>query len=184
MDVTREANTKKLQELGYSNERIEHVLSQTSNLEDAIGILGDTSSDTAPDLNGTGPPQVQPNLISEPFHRIEMEEVTGALDISEDPPPYDEIDKDTPTHVPDGLRSVPEEAERAPEGQEGVQEAFEFPVSNLYELEGRCFIDNWSIPYKKTESLGILLQASTRLALEGTSFLSLSVYLLSCCCCC
>ena len=180
----REVNAKRLQELGYSNERIELALSQTDILEDAIGILNDVSSNTAPDLNGSTPPQTQPNLINEPFHRIEMEEVPGALDMNEDPPPYEEIDKDTPTHLPEGLHSVPEEAERGPEGQEGTQEAFEFPVSNLYELEGRCFIDNWSIPYKKTESLGILLQASARLALEGTSFLilSLSIYLLFCVC--
>lgn len=178
-----EDNAKKLQELGYSNERVEQVLSQTSTLEEAISILeGSSSSNTAPDLNSNTPPQPQPNLVNEPFHRIEMEEVTGALDMSEDPPPYDEIDKDPPTHVPAGLVSVPEETERGPEGQEGTQEAFEFPVSNLYELEGRCFIDNWSIPYKKTESLGILLQASTRLALEGTSFLTLFLCLFFCCC--
>ncbi|XP_064624443.1 ubiquitin carboxyl-terminal hydrolase 24-like isoform X2 [Lineus longissimus] len=45
--------------------------------------------------------------------------------------------------------------------------SFEFPVTNLYELEGRVFTDHWSIPYKKEESLGKCLFAATRLAKEG-----------------
>lgn len=40
----------------------------------------------------------------------------------------------------------------------------EFPVTNLYELEGRVFAEHWSIPYKKEESLGKCLIAATRLA--------------------
>ena len=40
----------------------------------------------------------------------------------------------------------------------------EFPVTNLYELEGRVFAEQWSIPYKKEESLGKCLLAATRLA--------------------
>lgn len=44
---------------------------------------------------------------------------------------------------------------------------FEFPVANLYELENRVFTDQWSIPYKKEESLGRCLLAATRLADEG-----------------
>ena len=44
---------------------------------------------------------------------------------------------------------------------------YEFPVTNLYELEGRVFTDSWSIPYKKEESLGKCLIAATRLAQEG-----------------
>ena len=47
----------------------------------------------------------------------------------------------------------------------------EFPTGNLYELEGRVFTDQWSIPYKKEESLGKCLVAATRFASEGTLFL-------------
>ncbi|XP_022101626.1 ubiquitin carboxyl-terminal hydrolase 24-like isoform X2 [Acanthaster planci] len=43
----------------------------------------------------------------------------------------------------------------------------EFPATNLYELEGRVFTDQWSIPYKKEESLGKCLIASTRFAKEN-----------------
>ncbi len=42
-----------------------------------------------------------------------------------------------------------------------------FPLTNLYELETRVFQDNWSIPYKKDESLGRCLLAATKLAKEG-----------------
>ena len=43
----------------------------------------------------------------------------------------------------------------------------EFPVTNLYELDTRVFQDNWSIPYKRDESLGKCLIAATKLAGEG-----------------
>uniref|UniRef100_A0A8D3B2D6 Ubiquitin carboxyl-terminal hydrolase 24 n=1 Tax=Scophthalmus maximus TaxID=52904 RepID=A0A8D3B2D6_SCOMX len=42
--------------------------------------------------------------------------------------------------------------------------SMEFPTTNLYELESRVFTDHWSIPYKREESLGKCLIASTCLA--------------------
>lgn len=42
-----------------------------------------------------------------------------------------------------------------------------FPQTNLYELEQRVFVDQWSIPYKKDESLAKCLIAATNLAKEG-----------------
>lgn len=51
--------------------------------------------------------------------------------------------------------------------EESVEVSKEFPQGNLYELEGRVFTDQWSIPYKKEESLGKCLVAATRLASEG-----------------
>ncbi|XP_064477292.1 ubiquitin carboxyl-terminal hydrolase 24-like isoform X2 [Ornithodoros turicata] len=42
-----------------------------------------------------------------------------------------------------------------------------FPTTNLYELEQRVFVDQWSIPYKKDESLAKCLIAATSLAREG-----------------
>ena len=42
-----------------------------------------------------------------------------------------------------------------------------FPVTNLYELEGRVFTENWNIPFKKDESLGRCLSAATRLMEAG-----------------
>jgi len=40
----------------------------------------------------------------------------------------------------------------------------EFPVTNLYELEDRVFTDNWSIPYKKSESLAKCMYGAIKLA--------------------
>ncbi|XP_064607447.1 ubiquitin carboxyl-terminal hydrolase 24-like isoform X2 [Liolophura sinensis] len=45
--------------------------------------------------------------------------------------------------------------------------SLEFPVTNLYELEGRVFTEHWSIPYKREESLGKCLLSATRLADAG-----------------
>uniref|UniRef100_A0A671LMK9 Ubiquitin carboxyl-terminal hydrolase 24-like n=1 Tax=Sinocyclocheilus anshuiensis TaxID=1608454 RepID=A0A671LMK9_9TELE len=45
--------------------------------------------------------------------------------------------------------------------------SMEFPTTNLYELESRVFTDHWSIPYKREESLGKCLIASTCLARLG-----------------
>ena len=45
--------------------------------------------------------------------------------------------------------------------------SLEFPVTNLYELEGRVFTEMWNIPYKREELLGRCLIAATRLAEAG-----------------
>nr|XP_044995148.1 ubiquitin carboxyl-terminal hydrolase 24 isoform X2 [Jaculus jaculus] len=49
------------------------------------------------------------------------------------------------------------------------EEGIEFPTTNLYELESRVLTDHWSIPYKREESLGKCLLASTHLATLGLS---------------
>ena len=43
----------------------------------------------------------------------------------------------------------------------------DFPVTHLYELEERIFTENWSIPYRKNESLGKCLLGATKLIMEG-----------------
>jgi len=42
-----------------------------------------------------------------------------------------------------------------------------FPETHLYELESRVFTDQWSIPYKKDESLHKCLLAAAKLMEEG-----------------
>ena len=44
-----------------------------------------------------------------------------------------------------------------------------FPFDELLQLERRVGKDQWSIPYKREESLGRCLLAATRLAKEGES---------------
>ena len=45
--------------------------------------------------------------------------------------------------------------------------SIEFPLTHYYELEGRVHTDQWSIPYKRDESLAICMIATTRMVIEG-----------------
>ena len=48
----------------------------------------------------------------------------------------------------------------------------EFPTTNMYELEDRVFTENWSIPYKKGESLAKCLYGAIKLASQvGSLFM-------------
>ncbi|XP_041474973.1 ubiquitin carboxyl-terminal hydrolase 24-like isoform X2 [Lytechinus variegatus] len=82
--------------------------------------------------------------------------------LAPDPPPpsYDEAVE--PVEDEDPSSSSGEARE-----EESMEVNKEFPTGNLYELEGRVFTDQWSIPYKKEESLGKCLIAATRFASEG-----------------
>ncbi|XP_053324952.1 ubiquitin carboxyl-terminal hydrolase 24 [Spea bombifrons] len=61
------------------------------------------------------------------------------------------------------------EPEKNDENGNCSRENIEFPTTNLYELESRVLTDHWSIPYKREESLGKCLIASTYLAKNGLS---------------
>ncbi|KAM5148138.1 ubiquitin carboxyl-terminal hydrolase 24 [Mantella aurantiaca] len=61
------------------------------------------------------------------------------------------------------------EPEKNDENGNSSGENIEFPTTNLYELESRVLTDHWSIPYKREESLGKCLVASTYLAKLGLS---------------
>ncbi|XP_075472164.1 ubiquitin carboxyl-terminal hydrolase 24 isoform X2 [Ascaphus truei] len=61
------------------------------------------------------------------------------------------------------------ETEKNDENGNCSGENVEFPTTNLYELESRVLTDHWSIPYKREESLGKCLTASTYLAKIGLS---------------
>ncbi|KAM9326707.1 ubiquitin carboxyl-terminal hydrolase 24 [Gastrophryne carolinensis] len=61
------------------------------------------------------------------------------------------------------------EPEKNDENGNCSAENIEFPTTNLYELESRVLTDHWSIPYKREESLGKCLIASTYLAKLGLS---------------
>ena len=50
---------------------------------------------------------------------------------------------------------------------DGASNTLEFPTTNLYELEDRVFVESWSIPYKREESLGKCLVSAARFADEG-----------------
>ena len=50
----------------------------------------------------------------------------------------------------------------APQGS-----SIEFPLTHFYELESRVHTDQWSIPYKREESLAICMIATTIMIREG-----------------
>ncbi|XP_052274227.1 ubiquitin carboxyl-terminal hydrolase 24-like isoform X2 [Dreissena polymorpha] len=64
-------------------------------------------------------------------------------------------------------KQVTEAMEDATETPQEEVNPYEFPVTNLYELEGRVFAEHWSIPYKKEESLGKCLISAANLAEAG-----------------
>lgn len=64
----------------------------------------------------------------------------------------------------DDVHAMEKTDENGENGGTEEENPLEFPVTNLYELEGRVFAEHWSIPYKKEESLGKCLIAATRLA--------------------
>ena len=50
-----------------------------------------------------------------------------------------------------------------------MDRSIEFPLTHYYELEGRVHTDQWSIPYKKEESLGVCMLATIDMMREGES---------------
>ena len=52
-----------------------------------------------------------------------------------------------------------------PRGPPGT--SIEFPLTHFYELESRVHTDQWSIPYKREESLAICMGATTNMIREG-----------------
>lgn len=48
-----------------------------------------------------------------------------------------------------------------------VTSSIEFPLTHFYELESRVHTDQWSIPYKREESLAICMVATTNMIREG-----------------
>lgn len=52
--------------------------------------------------------------------------------------------------------------------ENGAQSSsIEFPLTHFYELESRVHTDQWSIPYKREESLAICMVATTKMIREG-----------------
>ncbi|XP_065183511.1 ubiquitin carboxyl-terminal hydrolase 24-like [Sycon ciliatum] len=67
-------------------------------------------------------------------------------------------------------QEVPSTRDGGDEMQQGTVDSTslsEFPLTNLYELEGRLFTDSWSIPFRRNESLGKCLIATITLAKLG-----------------
>ena len=66
----------------------------------------------------------------------------------------------------DDIKDVPPQS-TAPADRTNSSSNIEFPLTHFYELEGRVHTDQWSIPYRKEESLGKCLLASIAMMNEG-----------------
>lgn len=78
-------------------------------------------------------------------------------------------DKQLPSSYNEAVSSTDDDMDANSENVEVPLESIpeEFPVTNLYELEDRIFTENWSIPYRKNESLGKCLLGATKVVLKG-----------------
>ena len=93
------------------------------------------------------------------------------------PPRYEDIVTDnqgdslSPMPPADPLEEAHEQQQQTtpvPENQrQGMSSSIEFPLTHFYELESRVHTDQWSIPYKREESLAICMIATTNMIREG-----------------
>lgn len=94
------------------------------------------------------------------------------------PPRYEDIVDDSQDDIEESSPPIREEGEEkvpTPTPQEmgvaggagDMTASIEFPLTHYYELESRVHTEQWSIPYKRDESLAICMVATTRMVLEG-----------------
>lgn len=88
------------------------------------------------------------------------------------PPRYEDIvtsnQGDSISPLPDDPAQEVLEAQATSITENGAQSSsFEFPLTHFYELESRVHTDQWSIPYKREESLAICMVATTKMIREG-----------------
>ena len=93
------------------------------------------------------------------------------------PPRYEDIVTDNQGISPDEGEPPPltDEAgcdkETTPTPRETVEArqvaSIEFPLTHYYELEGRVHTEQWSVPFKRNESLAICIVSSIKMIREG-----------------
>ncbi|XP_019857623.1 PREDICTED: ubiquitin carboxyl-terminal hydrolase 24-like [Amphimedon queenslandica] len=70
--------------------------------------------------------------------------------------------------MPQAEDPIPSSDNATPQDTPTTREtSIEFPLTHFYELEGRTHTDQWSIPYKREESLGVCMLATIRMMKEG-----------------
>ncbi len=87
------------------------------------------------------------------------------------PPPYEDVMKENQRESPgrgdqttEGVKTTHDPVT----GDEGhLSSSIEFPLTHYYELEGRVHTNQWSIPYKRDESLAICMVATIKMVREG-----------------
>lgn len=84
------------------------------------------------------------------------------------PPSYEQVVLGETEAQTDDAKAAVDEGSDAGHNDEMTSGALqEFPLTNLYELEGRVFTESWSIPFRRNESLGKCLLSSIAHAKVG-----------------
>lgn len=165
-----EAYVNTLLNMGFvDNAQIRKALSLAKNdLNDAVALLTGEDTGTSFEFEDTEVRDTEtqhgsddggmdiPPLV-DPRENDDSEFFTAP---AEPPPSYDEAMNPTGMSLNGSGHSR--------DDPENMEIPLEFPTTNLYELEDRVFVDNWSIPYKREESLGKCLQSAARFAQEGS----------------
>eukprot|EP00795_Rhopilema_esculentum_P004483 gene4483-20726_t len=98
------------------------------------------------------------------YRQGEKESMPGLVEMDQSvkhkqsPPSYDEAVSTTQDDLDANTESMDIPLDSIPD---------EFPTTNLYELEERIFTENWSIPYRKNESLGKCLLGAIKVTQRG-----------------
>lgn len=74
-------------------------------------------------------------------------------------------------------QSPPPPSQDSPAVPTDVHRNVEFPLTHYYELEGRVHTDQWSIPYKKEESLGVCMLSTIEMMREGKISVIMYMYM-------
>ena len=132
-----------------------------NDLNEAVSILtGEGSQDFCNEPDPLGDVEMKDPQYRQTSDNImpSLVEVGPNIDQKQLPPSYDEV----LSTAEDDMDANNENIEISLDSVPG-----EFPVTNLYELEDRIFTDNWSIPYRKNESLGKCLLGAIKVVMEG-----------------
>ena len=120
--------------------------------------------------------------VEEEAETLEFKESQGGEDVGlqeytrhEGPPPrYEDIIKDNqtvPTESPprdvEDSQPTPTPTDHVSDQVASVSSSIEFPLTHFYELEGRVHTEQWSIPYKRDESLAVCMVATIKMVREG-----------------
>ena len=98
------------------------------------------------------------------YRQGEKESMPGLVEMDQSvkhkqsPPSYDEAVSTTQDDLDANTENMDIPLDSIPD---------EFPTTHLYELEERIFTENWSIPYRKNESLGKCLLGAIKITQRG-----------------
>ena len=132
-----------------------------NDLSEAVSIL--TGEDTREGFND---PETTGDIeMKDQYREGDTEILPPLLEI----PPDQQHPKQPPPTYNEAVNTTVEDSDNNDEDIEVPLDLIpdDFPTTHLYELEDRIFRENWSIPYRKHESLGKCLFGAIKLSHRG-----------------